>query len=212
MKLVLATDNPGKLRELSTLLPPRAIQVLPQSAFGLRSAEETGATFVDNALLKARHAARATGLPAIADDSGLEVDALDGRPGVHSARYAGPQAGDEQNNARLLEELRDIPPERRTARYRCVLAMVRSPDDSTPVVCEGVWEGRIGQAPRGQGGFGYDPLFEVDSSGRTAAELPPEEKNRLSHRGQALRLLAANWPPAENPCSAPCSTDSSTDI
>ncbi len=194
MKLVLATSNPGKLRELRALLAPRNIEVLPQSNFGLVSAEETGTTFVENALLKARHAARATALPAIADDSGLEVDALDGRPGVHSARYAGPEATDGQNNTRLLEELRGVSQELRTARYRCVLAMVRSGDDPAPLICEGVWEGRIGHSPQGEAGFGYDPLFVLDDSPGTAAQLAPEEKNRISHRGQALQLLLARLP------------------
>lgn len=193
MKLVLATANPGKLRELRALLAPRGIEVLAQSDFGLSSAEETGTTFVENALLKARHVAGVTGLAAIADDSGIEVDALNGRPGVYSARYAGPGASDEQNNRKLLEALAGVPPERRTARYRCVLAMVLSASDPDPVICEGTWEGRIGLAPKGEGGFGYDPLFVLDDTGRTAAELGPEVKNRLSHRGQALRRLLATF-------------------
>jgi len=195
MKLVLATSNPGKLRELRALLAPRNIEVLPQSDFGISSPEETGTTFTENALLKARHAANATGLPAIADDSGIEVDALDGRPGIYSARYAGPDATDEDNNRKLLEELRGIPHDRRTARYRCVLVVVRSASDTQPVICEGTWEGHIGLTPLGTGGFGYDPLFVLDEQGGTAAQLPPEVKNRLSHRGQALRCLAASLTP-----------------
>jgi XTP/dITP diphosphohydrolase len=191
LKLVLATGNAGKLRELRALLARRDVEVLSQADFNLVTPEETGATFAQNALLKARHVAAATGLPAIADDSGIEVDALDGRPGVYSARYAGADASDEDNNRKLLEELGDLPSGQRTARYRCVLVMVRDASDVDPVICEGAWEGRIGFAPRGTGGFGYDPLFVIDDTGLTAAELAPGVKNRLSHRGQALRLLEA---------------------
>lgn len=187
-RLVLATDNPGKLRELAALLGDRW-QVLPQGHFGVRSAPETGTTFRANAELKARHAAAATGLPSIADDSGLEVDALDGAPGVESANYAGPAAGDGANNARLLAALAGVPPARRSARYRCVLVFVRSDDDADPLVAEGSWEGSIAEAPRGSGGFGYDPLFIDAATGRTAAELDPAAKNAVSHRGQALRRL-----------------------
>jgi XTP/dITP diphosphohydrolase len=191
LKVVLATGNAGKLRELRALLASRDIEVVPQSHFGLATPEETGSTFTENALLKARHVAAATGLPAIADDSGIEVDALDGRPGIYSARYAGPEATDQDNNRKLLEELGDLPADRRTARYRCVLVMVRDESDFDPVICEGTWEGRIGLVPKGTGGFGYDPLFVLDETGLTAAELPSDAKNRLSHRGQALRLLEA---------------------
>jgi XTP/dITP diphosphohydrolase len=167
-RVVLATGNKGKLRELS--------------------AEETGTTFEANAVLKARHAARITGLPAIADDSGLEVDALDGRPGVWSARYAGEGASDADNNAKLLAELAHVD-EPRTARYRCVIAYVASADDPSPVLASGAWEGAIAREPRGDGGFGYDPLFLVGTGHLTAAELPPDEKNRVSHRAHALREL-----------------------
>jgi XTP/dITP diphosphohydrolase len=189
MQVVLATANAGKLRELQTLLAHEGIELLPQGQFGIAPVAETGHTFSENALLKARHAAAGARLPAIADDSGLEVDALGGCPGVRSARYAGVDADDVANNAKLLAELRGVPTAARTARYRCVLACVRNPDDSEPVICEGVWEGRIATEPAGQHGFGYDPLFLVGELGVTAAQLSPELKNSLSHRGQALRQL-----------------------
>lgn len=188
-RLVLATANPGKLRELQSLLADAGVAVLPQAQFGISSPAETGLTFVENAILKARHAAAGSGLPAIADDSGLEVDALDGRPGVRSARYAGAEASDAANNAELLEELRGVPSEARSARYRCVVVLMRSPTDPAPVICEGVWEGRIAEAPAGEHGFGYDPLFLVGELAISAAQLSPELKNSLSHRGQALRQL-----------------------
>jgi XTP/dITP diphosphohydrolase len=187
-RLVLATDNPGKLRELVALLGDRW-EVLPQGQFGVRSAPETGTTFRANAELKARHAAAATGLPSIADDSGLEVDALGGAPGVDSANYAGPAAGDAANNAKLLAALAGVPAARRGARYRCVLVFVRSADDPHPLVAEGSWAGSIGEGPRGTGGFGYDPLFIDAVTGQTGAELDPAAKNAVSHRGQALRRL-----------------------
>jgi XTP/dITP diphosphohydrolase len=187
MQVVLATANPGKLRELQALLADARIEVLPQAQFGITPVAETGHTFTENALLKARHAA--AHLPALADDSGLEVDALGGRPGVLSARYAGADATDAANNAKLLAELRGVPAAQRTARYRCVLVWVRDPRDPAPVICEGVWEGRIAEAPSGEHGFGYDPLFLVGELGITAAQLSPELKNSLSHRGQALRQL-----------------------
>ena len=191
MQVVLATANPGKQREFQALLGPLGFEVLLQSALGVVAPEETGDSFEANALLKARHAARRTGLPALADDSGLEVDALGGRPGVRSARYAGEGASDAANNQRLLAELAGVPPPQRGARYRCVLAFVRSADDLAPLRVEGAWEGRIAEAPRGSGGFGYDPLFIPVGHAGTSAELAPEEKNRLSHRGQALRALVA---------------------
>lgn len=187
-RLVLATDNPGKLRELVALLGDR-FAILPQGHFGVRSAPETGTTFLANALLKARHAADCTGLPSLADDSGLEVDALAGAPGVYSARYAGPAASDAANNARLLAALAGVPAARRTARYRCVLVLLNGPGDPAPLVAEGTWEGAIAETPRGAGGFGYDPLFVDAASGLTGAELDPAAKNALSHRGQALRQL-----------------------
>ena len=191
MRVVLATGNSGKLRELQALLAGSAVQIVAQSELGIGAAEETGLTFVENAIIKARHAASQSGLAAIADDSGLEVDALGGRPGVHSARYAGPKASDGENNARLLSELTHVTPAKRTARYRCVLVLLRSAGDPAPLVCEGVWEGRITDTPAGQSGFGYDPLFLVGDLGLTAAQLAPQLKNQLSHRGQALQKLVA---------------------
>ncbi|MBV6425353.1 MAG: dITP/XTP pyrophosphatase [Steroidobacteraceae bacterium] len=193
MRVVAATGNPGKLRELSALLAPLGIEVVPQSAFGIEPPPETGASFLDNALIKARHAAAVSRLPAIADDSGLEVDALGGAPGIHSARYAGHGASDTANNARLLAALANVPPGKRSARYRAIIVFVRTANDPAPLVGEGRWEGRIALAARGTGGFGYDPLFEpLDASG-TAAELTPAEKNLRSHRGAALRALVAQW-------------------
>ena len=186
MQVVLASANPGKLRELAALLAPLGWELRAQSALGVEPAEESGATFAANALIKARHAARATGLPALADDSGIEVDALGGRPGVHSARYAGARASDRENLDKLLAELEGVPAERRTARYRCVIAYVARADDPQPLLGEGCWEGRIAAVPRGTGGFGYDPIFLPNGLERTAAELAPAEKDRASHRGKAL--------------------------
>ena len=191
---MLASGNAGKVREFAALLAPRDIQVVPQTEFGILPPAETGTTFLDNALLKARHAAAACGLPALADDSGIEVDALGGRPGVWSARYAGEQASDADNLALLLHELADVPDERRTARYRCVLVWVRAAADPAPLIGIGVWEGRVLKVPRGAGGFGYDPVFQPEGSALSAAELPAAQKNALSHRGQALRALLAVLP------------------
>ena len=190
-RIVLASNNPGKVREINQLLAEQEIQVIPQREFGVPEAEETGLTFVENALIKARNAAQHSDQPAIADDSGIEVDALQGAPGVYSARFAGPGSSDEDNNRRLLEALRDTPPELRSARFQCVMVYLRHAEDPTPIICQGTWEGQILEAPRGEGGFGYDPLFLLTGQGCTSAELPPEEKNRLSHRGQALRRLLA---------------------
>jgi len=187
--LVLATNNRGKLAEFERLLAPHGIVVYPQSKFIADGADETGATFRENALLKARHAAKAAGLPAIADDSGLEVDALGGAPGIHSARYAGERATDKENNDKLVSELTDVPELCRAARYRCVLSYVRHVDDLDPVLADGIWEGRILMSPRGSGGFGYDPLFLPNDSSLTVAEMNPEAKNAVSHRGKALRAL-----------------------
>lgn len=193
-KILLASNNPGKVRELRAMLADRDVEIVPQSAFAIPEVEETGLTFIENALLKARHAAGLSGLPSIADDSGLEVDILNGAPGVRSARYAGEGASDADNNAKLLRELRDIPAERRTARFRCVLVLLRHERDPSPIIAQGVWHGLILDAPRGEGGFGYDPLFFVPEMGRASAELTAEEKNRVSHRGQALRnLLGELW-------------------
>lgn len=190
-RIVLATGNAGKLRELAAMLAGHGIEVVSQTDFGVAEAEETGLSFVENAILKARNASRQTGLPAIADDSGLEVDALHGAPGIHSARYAGERATDADNIAKLLEAMRSVPPEQRGARFRCAMVHVRHADDPAPLICEGVWPGRILDAPRGNNGFGYDPIFLVAERGCASAELAPEEKNRLSHRGQALRKLVA---------------------
>jgi XTP/dITP diphosphohydrolase len=191
-QIVLASNNPGKLREIAELLAPLGIEVIPQARLGIGEAEEPHDTFVENALAKARHASRASGLPALADDSGLCVDALGGAPGVHSAYYAGREGSreerDARNNAKLLASLGD----ERKAHYRCVMALVHGADDPEPLVAEGTWQGEIARVPRGANGFGYDPLFLLPGRGVTAAELPPEEKNRVSHRGRAAaRLLAA---------------------
>jgi XTP/dITP diphosphohydrolase len=188
-RVVLATGNAGKLREMRAILAPWHVEVRPLSDFTRESVDETGLTFVENAILKARFASQAANLPAIADDSGLEVDALHGAPGIYSARYAGESADDAANNARLLHDLADVADGHRSARYRCAMVYLRWPLDPAPVVCQASWEGRIARAGRGTGGFGYDPLFIVDGTSRTAAEFDPDEKNRVSHRGQALRAL-----------------------
>lgn len=190
-RAVLASANPGKLRELAALLAPSGFELLSQTALGIDSVAETGSTFLENALIKARHAAAAAQLPALADDSGIEVDALGGRPGVLSARFAHPGASDAANLAHLLGELAGVPEARRTARYQCVVVWVRSADDPAPLTGSGTWEGRIALAPRGSGGFGYDPAFIPEGERRTAAELSSEDKNRVSHRAQALRALVA---------------------
>ncbi len=189
-RVVIATGNPGKLREMLAILGGHGLELAAQSAFGITPPVEDGDSFVANALIKARNAAARSGLPAIADDSGLEVDALGGRPGVYSARYAGPEADNEINNERLLAELAGVPAARRGARYRCAMVFVRSADDAVPVVAEAAWEGRIGFDRRGVGGFGYDPLFIVAGGDITVAEMPEAQKNRVSHRGQALAALA----------------------
>jgi XTP/dITP diphosphohydrolase len=191
MRIVLATSNPGKLREFRELLAPLGFEPLPLSQFTATTADETGLTFIENAILKARHAAAAAQLPAIADDSGIEVDALQGAPGIYSARYAGVGASDQENLDKLLSAVREIPEDKRTARYQCALAYLRWPNDPSPLICQASWEGRIVLTPRGRGGFGYDPIFELDDSGQTAAELAPAEKNRVSHRGQAMRELVS---------------------
>ena len=190
-KIILASGNAGKLREFQQLLADCGIDVIPQSAYQIDNADETGLTFVENAIIKARHACQHTGLPAIADDSGLEVDALNGRPGIYSARYAGTQASDSANNTKLLQELNDVMEDQRTARYHCVLAFMWHAEDPTPILCHGVWEGRILSTPRGEGGFGYDPLFFVPTHNCAAAELDKAEKNRISHRGIAMAQLLA---------------------
>jgi len=187
--IVLASNNPGKVREFGQLLAAARIHVIPQGERGVPEVAETGLTFVENAILKARNAARFSGVAAMADDSGIEVDALHGAPGIYSARFAGPGASDTDNLVKLLLDLEQVPDEERTARYQCVLVYLRHADDPTPLICQGTWEGVIGRDPRGAEGFGYDPIFIVPSHGCTAAELAPEVKNRLSHRGQALRQL-----------------------
>ena len=188
-KIVLASGNAGKLREFQHLLIDCDFDVVPQSDFNVNNADETGLTFVENAILKARHACQHTKLPAIADDSGIEVDALNGRPGIYSARYAGLNAQDTDNNKKLLEELNPVPEQQRTARYHCVLAFMRHAQDPTPILCHGTWEGRILLELRGAGGFGYDPLFFVPGHQCSAAELDKSEKNRISHRGKAMAEL-----------------------
>ena len=191
-KIVLASGNAKKVAELQALLLPLAIEIIPQSALGITDAEETGLSFVENAILKARHAARLSQLPAIADDSGLEVDALNGAPGIYSARFAGEPSHDHNNNMLLLDRLRGRSGEERSARFQCVLVFMRHAGDPTPLVCSGSWEGRILEAPQGSGGFGYEPLFFVPQQRCTAAELAAADKARLSHRGQAMqRLLRA---------------------
>ncbi len=188
MKVVLATANPGKLEELSNLLNPLGLELVGQSELGIRGARETASTFVENALLKARHASRESGLAAIADDSGIAVDALNGAPGVHSARYAGEKATDDDNNRKLLRTLCAF--DDKAAHYYCVLTFVRHPEDPVPLIATGRWDGHIITKPRGVNGFGYDPYFYLTDLGQTAAELSPALKNRLSHRGQAVRRLA----------------------
>ncbi len=187
--VVLASANKGKLAEIQAMLEGSGIELRPLSAFDSSEVEETGLTFVENAIIKARAACVASGLPAIADDSGLEVDALGGEPGVHSARFAGIHGDDQANNELLLERLAQVPDPGRTGRFRCVIVSLAHAADPAPLICEGVWEGRIAVRPRGGGGFGYDPLFVPQGISRTSAELSPAEKNRLSHRAQALRKL-----------------------
>jgi XTP/dITP diphosphohydrolase len=191
MRVVLATGNPGKLQELRAMLEPLAIEVVPLAQFTRESVAETGRTFVENAIIKARHAAELAQLPAIADDSGLEVDALQGAPGIYSARYAGEHASDADNLRKLLVALDGRSSAERTARYCCALVYMRWGQDPFPLISQASWEGRIAQTPRGSGGFGYDPIFELPERSITVAQLPAAEKNQLSHRGQALRGLVA---------------------
>jgi XTP/dITP diphosphohydrolase len=195
MKVVLATGNKGKLTEFRKLLAGLDMDVVPQSDFDIPDAIEDGLSFVENAIIKARHAAKLTGLPAIADDSGLEVDMLNGAPGIYSARFSGENATDEKNNLRLLSLLQEIPEEQRTARFQCLLVMMRHAEDPTPLICQGTWEGRISFAPQGDNGFGYDPLFLIPELGLTSAQLEKTEKNRISHRGQAMGLLLEKLSP-----------------
>lgn len=196
--IVLASGNRKKLHELQAMLAAKNVTFVPQTQFNIAEAVEDGLSFVENALIKARHASKLTGLPAIADDSGLEVDALGGAPGIYSARFANMKgegnSDDAANNALLLEKLRDVKEEERTARFQCVLALMRFPDDPMPLICQGTWEGRILHTARGSNGFGYDPLFFVPDHGCASAELAPEIKNRISHRAKALQQLLLRWP------------------
>ncbi|MYL23673.1 RdgB/HAM1 family non-canonical purine NTP pyrophosphatase [Halomonas alkaliantarctica] len=187
--LVLASGNAGKLREFNQLLAPLGMDVRPQADFGVHDVAETGLTFVENALIKARAASQASGLPALADDSGLEVDALNGAPGIYSARFAGEPKSDARNNAKLIEALNDCAEGQRGGRYWCVLVYLRHPEDPVPIIVQRSWEGEILAHPRGEGGFGYDPLFWLPDLGMSAAELPADSKNRVSHRGRALQAL-----------------------
>ncbi len=188
-QLVLASGNAGKLKELAHLLEPLGMEVASQADFDITPPEESGLTFVENALIKAREAARVSGLPALGDDSGLVVEALDGRPGIYSARFAGEHATDADNNALLLKELDDLPMERRAAAFHCCLVLLRHESDPAPIIAHGIWHGHILEQARGDGGFGYDPLFYDADLGAAAAELPLAEKSRVSHRGKALAAL-----------------------
>ena len=190
-RVVLASANAGKLLELNALLAPHSLDVVPQSEFAIPSVEETGESFVENAIIKARHAARLSGLAAIADDSGLMVEALDGAPGIYSARYAGVGASDGENLQHLLDSMRDIPDSHRSARFVCLVVYMSHPLDACPLVCEGIWPGHIAREPRGDGGFGYDPVFYLEDCGCTSAELAPAHKNSISHRARAMRALLA---------------------
>ncbi len=185
-QIVLATSNPGKIAELQSLLSPLPIEWIPQSEFSIPSIAETGKTFIENAILKARHPSKLSGLPALADDSGLVVDALNGAPGVYSSRYAGENATTEERNQKLLDEMKTIGAHDRTAAYHCVLALVEYEDDPIPLICHGIWEGSILTEPRGTNGFGYDPIFYVPTHKKSAAELSAAEKNSISHRGQVI--------------------------
>ena len=188
-RIVLASNNAGKVREINQLLEHSGIEVLPQAQFDIEDAVEDGLTFVENAIIKARHAAKQSGLPAIADDSGIEVDALNGAPGIYSARFAGEGSSDEENLRKLLNEMQDIPETQRSARFQCLMVYMRHAEDPTPIICQGTWEGRILTAPQGKNGFGYDPVFFVPEQQCSSAELDAATKNSLSHRGKALQQL-----------------------
>lgn len=189
-QLVLATSNAGKLREFTALFRPLQIEIIPQSAFDISDADETGLSFIENAIIKARHASAASGLPALADDSGLAVDALGGAPGIYSARYAGVHCTADECIQKLLAELSGVAETDRKAAFHCVLALVRNATDPTPIICDGIWQGRILHEKRGEFGFGYDPVFFVPSENKSAAELPPDIKNKMSHRSKAMAMLA----------------------
>lgn len=190
-QLVVATGNKGKLAEIASVLAPFNMNVLPQSQFDVPEADETGLTFVENAIIKARNAAHHTGKAALADDSGLEVDGLNGAPGIYSARYAGPNATDALNVEKLLHAISDLEGHQRSARFQCVMVYLRHENDPTPLICQGTWEGLITTAPEGSNGFGYDPVFWVPDHHCTAAQLSSDVKNSISHRGQALKKLLA---------------------
>ena len=190
-RIVLASSNTGKVREINEMLAEHAVRIVSQSEFNVPEVAETGLTFVENALLKARNAAHHTGLPAIADDSGIELAALEGRPGIYSARYAGQGASDADNLRKLMDDVKKLPQDRRQCRFVCLMVYLRHAGDPTPIIAEGVWEGIAVPTPHGTNGFGYDPIFYVPTHRCTSAELPPETKNRLSHRGQALQKLVA---------------------
>jgi len=195
-QVVLASANPGKIRELEPLLATCGLQVVPQSDFDIPGVEEVGESFVENAILKARHAARLSGLAAVADDSGIMVDALNGAPGIYSARYAGAGASDSDNVNLLLDNLRDVPESRRGARFVCLVVYMSHAEDACPLICEGIWHGRITHAPAGDGGFGYDPVFYPDDCRCTSAELEPARKNTISHRARAMQALLARLRPS----------------
>ena len=188
-KIVLASGNPGKVREFKQMLGSQPFEILPQSEFNVSEVEETGLTFVENAIIKARHASLISGLPTIADDSGIEVDALNGAPGIYSARYAGVGATDSENLDKLLADIGSVEKDKRTARFQCVLVLMRHAEDPTPIICQGTWEGKLLEQPIGENGFGYDPIFWLEDKQCTSAELHPDVKDQLSHRGQALRQL-----------------------
>ena len=190
--IVLASGNQGKLREIQAVLANQPYTLLPQSEYAVKEVEETGLSFVENALIKARHAAHVTGLPAMADDSGIEVDYINGAPGIYSARYAGQPCDDQANNDKLLDALRGVPLEQRTARFQCVIVLLRHAGDAMPLICTGTWNGHIVESASGDNGFGYDPLFYVPDYACTSAQLSPEQKNKISHRGQALRKLSTD--------------------
>lgn len=186
-KVILASGNQGKLREFYRILGSAGFEIAPQSDYGVVDVPETGLTFVENAIIKARNAAKQSGLPALADDSGIEVDALNGRPGIYSARYSG--KGDDANNQKLLEEMKDVPDDKRTARFRCCIVYMRHAEDPSPLIADASWEGKIMHQLSGANGFGYDPLFFVPTHGVSSAELSPDEKNAISHRGKALQMI-----------------------
>lgn len=188
-RIVLASNNAGKVREINQLLASEQITVVAQKEFNIPDAIEDGLSFVENAIKKARHASSLSGLPAIADDSGIEVDALNGAPGIYSARFAGPGASDEENLQKLLSRMEEVPEAKRTARFQCLMVYMRHSEDPTPIICQGSWEGRILFEPQGDNGFGYDPIFYVPTHDCSSAQLAPETKNSLSHRGQALKAL-----------------------